>query len=377
LATKTSNNPSKNSDSPMSAMAQLMAKQGQQAKPIKKGEQVEGTITKVTKNEILMDVNGKSEALVLERDKNLLNNLLSSISVGDTVTATILSAESENGQPIVSLRRFMDERNWQNYEKLQKENKAIEVTVTDVTKGGLVVQLPDGMSGFLPQSHMAPGQQQTAGKKISVFLLELNRSDNRLIVTQKETISDDEFRGLTKSFKPGQKIDATLVNITPFGLFLTIPIPDMAEQPRNLDGLIHISEISWEKVDDLAALYTVGQTITAQVIGVDMKAKRLDLSVKRMTEDPFTKIGEKYPVDSKVNGTVSRIDDGNVYIKFADSSTSSEQGTIEGVIRKEKVPMGTTYTEGQAVNVTISEIDTRRHRILLSPVLLEKPIGYR
>jgi small subunit ribosomal protein S1 len=358
----------------MSAMAALMAKHGQQTKSLKRGESVEGKITKLTKNEVLMDINAKSEALVLERDKNLLNNLLSSLKVGDTVSATILSPESDSGQPIVSLRRFLENRTWEQYEKLQKENTSVPVTVTEVTRGGLVIRTQEGMNGFLPQSHMAPGQQPQPGQTLPVFLLELNRGDNRLIVTQKETLSDEDFKALTKRFKPGEKIDATIVNITAFGLFLTLPVSDTAEGARNLDGLIHISEVSWEKVDDLSALFTVGQTVTAQVIGVDMKAKRIDLSLKRLTEDPFAKLSEKYPVDTKLKGTVARIEDGNVYITIP--SLDSGQA-LEGVIRKEKVPMGTTYAEGQAVNVTISEIDTRRHRILLSPVLLEKPIGYR
>lgn len=361
-------------------MAQLLAKHGQQTKALKRGEPVDGTITKLTKQEILLDINAKSEALVLERDKNMLNNLLSSLKVGDTVTATILSPESETGQPIVSLRRFLEERTWREYERLQKENKQIEVTITDITKGGLVVQTPEGLSAFLPQSHMASTSQPQVGKKLPVYLLELNRTDNRLIVTQKETLSDEDFKALTKAIKIGQKIDTTIVNVTPFGLFLTVPL----SEEKHLDGLIHISEVAWEKVDDLGSLYTVGQTVSAQVIGTDIKAKRVDLSLKRLTEDPFTMISEKYPLETKVKGTVTRLEDGNVYVTIEDSSTGSlhsggqaGQGAIEGIIRKEKVPPGTTYEKGQSVNVTISEIDTRRHRILLSPVLLEKPIGYR
>lgn len=353
----------------MSAMAALLAKHGQQSKALKKGESIDGKLTKVSKNEILMDVHGKSEALVLERDKNIFNTMLSSLKVGDTVTATIITPEAETGQPVVSIRRFMEERNWKKYEELQKENAAIEVTVTDVTKGGLVIQTSEGLHGFLPQSHMAPGLQVQPGKTISVYLLELNRPENKLIVTQKETLTDDDFKALTKDFSVGQKIDSNIVSITPFGLFIALPISVENAKVKQLDGLIHISEVSWDKVDDLATLFTVGQEITAQIIGIDVKSKRVDLSIKRLTEDPFAKISEKYPVDAKVKGRVTRIDEGNVYIALDDE--------VEGVIRKEKVPMNTTYEEGQSVNVTIAEIDTRRHRILLAPVLLEKPMGYR
>lgn len=349
-------------------MAQLMAKHAGETKGLKKGETIDGKLTKVTKGEILMDVHGKSEALVIERDKNVLNAMLSVLHVGDTVTATIISAESETGQPIVSVRRFMEERNWKKFEELQKENTAIEVTVTDVTKGGLVIQTIEGLNGFLPQSHMSPGLSAQPGEKISVYLLELNRPDNKLIVTQKETITDEDFKGLTKAFKVGQTLDSNIVSITPFGLFISLPTTG-SDSTKQIDGLIHISEISWDKVEDLPSLFSVGQDVSAQIIGIDVKSKRVDLSIKRLTEDPFTKISEMYPVDSRAKGVISKIEDGNVHVTI--------DGTIEGVIRKEKVPMNTDYEVGQAINVTVSEIDTRRHRILLAPVLLEKPIGYR
>jgi small subunit ribosomal protein S1 len=349
-------------------MAKLMAKHAGKTKALKKGESIEGKLTKVSKQEILMDVHGKSEALVIEREKNILNSMLSSLKVGDTVTATIISPESETGQPIVSIRRFMEERNWKKFGELQKGNKSIEVTVTDVTKGGLVVQTQEGLHGFLPQSHMAPGLSAQPGAKISVYLLELNRPDNKLIVTQKETLTDEDFKTLTKDLKTGQKIDSNVVSITPFGLFISLPTSGN-EKVKQLDGLIHISEVSWDKVDDLQALFTVGQEVSAQIIGIDVKSKRVDLSIKRLTEDPFAKISEMYPVDSRAKGIVTKLEDGNVYVTI--------DGTIEGIIRKEKVPMNTNYEVGQPINVTIAEIDTRRHRILLAPVLLEKPIGYR
>lgn len=372
--TDNTTNKSSSSDAPLSAMAQLLAKHGKQTKSIKKGETIEGKLTKVTKNEILMDIESKSEALVLERDKNILNSMLSFLRVGDTVSATIITPEAETGQPVVSIRRFMEERTWKKFEALQKENTLIEVTVTDVTKGGLVIQTDEGLNGFLPQSHMTPGLQVTPGKKVSVYVLELNRPDNKLIVSQKETLTDEDFKGLTKDFKVGQKIDSKVLNVTPFGIFISLPPSGTEESQKHIDGLIHISEVSWDKVEDLSSLFTPGQEVSAQIIGIDGKSKRVDLSIKRLTEDPFAKIGEKYPPESRVKGTVTRIDEGNVYIEIP--SIVSGQ-VIEGVIRKEKVPMGATYEEGQSVNVTVSEIDTRRHRILLAPVLLEKPIGYR
>ncbi len=161
----------------MSAMAALLAKHGQQTKSIKKGESITGKLTKLTKNEVLMDINAKSEALVLERDKNILNNMLATLKVGDTVTAIIISPESESGQPVVTIRKYMEEGVWKKFEALQKENKKIDVMVNEVTKGGLVIVTDEGLNGFLPQSHMAQGQQPQAGKKIGVYLFSIPFDD--------------------------------------------------------------------------------------------------------------------------------------------------------------------------------------------------------
>lgn len=348
-------------------MAQLLAKQKTHVAPLRRGEAVTGKITKLTKGEILVDVNAKSEAVVLERDKKLLNRMLSSIKLGDEVTVTVLNPESDTGSPLVSLRRFIEENAWQELTALQKKGEQLDITVLEVTKGGYVVGIENGLAGFLPFSHASyrEGQQLAVGTKIQATLLEMTREDNKIIFSQKSTFTDEEFAAVMKRFPRGQKMSSTIANVAPFGIFVLIPINDK----KTIDGLIHISEVAWEKVDDLASLYKSGDTVEAVVIGYDKDAKRIDLSVKQLTADPFEETMKQFPVDKKTSGTVAKVSDGNVYVTLAEG--------IEGVIRKEKVPPTVTYTEGQSVNVTVSDIDKRRHRIELVPVLLEKPIGYR
>lgn len=348
-------------------MAQLLAKQKTHVVPLHRGDAIKGTITKLTKSEILVDVNAKSEAVVLERDKKLLNRMLSSLKEGDEVTVTVLNPESDTGSPLVSLRRFIEENSWQELTELQKKGEQLEVTVLEVTKGGYVVGIENGLAGFLPFSHASyrEGQQLTSGTTTQATILEMTREDNKIIFSQKNTFTDGEFAAVMKQFPRGQKMSSTIANVAPFGIFVLIPI----NEKKTIDGLIHISEIAWEKVDDLASLYKSGDTVEAVVIGYDKEAKRIDLSVKQLTADPFEEIMKQFPVDKKVSGTVSKISGGNVYVSLAEG--------IEGVIRKEKVPPTVTYTEGQAINITVSDIDKRRHRIELAPVLLEKPLGYR
>ena len=184
-------------------------------------------------------------------------------------------------------------------------------------------------------------------------------------------MSDDEFEKAMKQYKTGQKAEVTISNITPFGLFVLLGSSQKGSGQAgqgNYEGFIHISEIAWEKVDDLTELYSQGQKLEAVVIRFDKENRRINLSVKKLTEDPFEELIKDYPVDKKVTGKVKSTEDAGVSI---------ELDGVEGFIKKEKIPPMTTYTEGQEITLTVSEHDKRRHRIILTPVLKEKPIGYR
>lgn len=346
-------------------MAQLLAAHKNKFVTLKKGESVQGKITKLTLSEILVDVGAKTEALVLEREKNTVRMLLSMFKLGDSVEVNVLNPESESGQPVVSLRRYLGNLAWTKLESLQKSKEQVEVTVTDVTKAGYLVNTTFGISGFLPQSHTS--QEVTPGQKLKASVLELNRKDNKIIFSQKATMSDDEFAAAMKQFKPGEKVEVTIVNITPFGLFVSFP--HMKKDSAAIEGFIHISEIAWEKVTDLAGMFSVGQKMEAAILRFDAETKKINLSVKRLTQDPFEELLAQFPVDKKVNGTVLKVEEAGVTLTLADEA--------EGFIRKDKIPPMTTYSVGQAVAATVSEHDKKRHKIILVPVLLEKPIGYR
>jgi small subunit ribosomal protein S1 len=140
-----------------------------------------------------------------------------------------------------------------------------------------------------------------------------------------------------------------------------------------LDGMIHISEVSWEKVDELVSKYHVGQKIDAIVLGSDSDTKRLELSIKRLTSDPFEEIVKEYQVDKKVTGTVTEISDAGLTLTLPAVAGI----TVEGMIRKEKIPPTTHYEVGQHVEATVIQLDARKRRVLLTPVLKEKPLMYR
>ena len=348
---------------PQSAMAQLLAAHKNKVVTIKKGESVKGKLTKLTSNEINVNIGAKTDALVLEREKSIVRMILSMFKVGDTVEVNVLNPESDSGQPVVSLRRYLGNLSWTKLEALQKSKDQIEVRVTDTTKAGYLVATDFGISGFLPQSHTS--QEVTTGQKVKASVLELNRKDNKIIFSQKSALSEEDFAKLVKEFKPGQKVEVTVLNTTPFGLFVSFPTANK----DGVEGFIHISEVAWDKVNDLGSMFTAGQKIEAAITRFDPETRKVNFSIKRLTQDPFEELIAQFPVDKKVTGTVAKVDESGVTVTLADE--------IEGIIRKEKIPPTVTFKEGQSITATVSEHDKKRHRIILVPVLLEKPIGYR
>lgn len=353
------------------SMAELMQKTPPTAvKTVHKGDIVTGTITKLTSSEILVDIGAKTEAVVLEKDRKNLRNMLAVLKVGDTVSVSILNPESDMGYSVVSLRRFIDDMLWKKLENEQKNNTPIGGTIAEITRGGYLVDTSIGLSGFLPNSQITPGiateENDIIGQKITVYVLEVNRQAHKIIFSQKPVVSEEEFIKLTKQFSVRQKVSATITTITSFGMFATV---QLKEEKGSVDGLIHISEISWEKVEDIGSSFMIGQTVEVAIIGIDKEAKRLDLSIRRLIEDPFEELAKKYAVDQKVTGNVLEVGTSGTTIDLASGVT--------GFIRKEKVPPNVSYKVGDSITATVAQFDKKRHRIELIPVLKEKPIGYR
>lgn len=354
-----------------SAMARLLAAHQNKVVTLKKGDTVKGTISRINKHEILVDVGSKTEAMVLEKDKKIFNRILALFKAGDKVEVNVLNPESDSGQPVVSLRRYLSNIAWDKLEELEKSKEQIEVFISDISKAGYIVTTDFGITGFLPQSHIAHTQQDlSTGAQVKVTVLEINRQDNKIIFSQKPAISDEEFKKATKHLKEGGKVSGEVISATPVGIYISIfADKDGKKQPLPVEGFVHISELSWDKVNDPSELFDINQKVEAVVLRSDTEAKRITLSIKRLTQDPFEELIKNYPLDKKVEGIVVRIEENGVILTIDDK--------IEGFIKKDKIPPGTAYTAGQKVPLLVSEHDKRRHRLNVSPVLLEKPLGYR
>ncbi len=348
-------------------MAELLKRVETQVSNLKKGDIIEGKVTKINSHEILVDINAKAEAVVLEKERRIMNSLLALLKVGDSVSVQILNPESDMGYPVVSLRRFLDEIQWKKLDVLKAKKEIIEVVIDEITKGGFIVSSKDGFSGFLPNSHVTIKEdpQSLLGKKLNVVVFELDRENRRVVFSQKHTLSSADFEKEVKSIKAGQKVKTTVLNIAPFGMFVSIPLED----GKTTEGFIHISEVSWENVADLNNLYKSGDEVEAEITGIDKETRRINLSVKRLKSDPFENLSANYPLEKKISGQVSSVIPAGVIVDI--------EAGISGIIKKDKIPPTVSYKVGDLVEAVVSGVDKRARRILLVPVLVAKPIGYR
>ncbi len=365
MAKSTQNNT--NQSGKATSMAELMSR-GSSVTTLKKGETITGRIKKLTPQEILLDIGSKSDALVIEYDKQNLENLLRLLKEGDTVSATVISAESEEGFPVVSLRRTLDDKIFSGFETEFQGNKTTKVKVTDTTRGGYFVESGHGIRGFLPNSQIIPELREVdgslVGKSIDVKIIEFDKSRRRMIFSQKATVYVSDSHEMEKIAPKGATLKGAVSTVTPYGVYVTLE----PQKGAIVEGFIHISEISHDRVENVDTLYSVGDSITAQVKDIDTENRRVNLSIKNLTADTFIGIKEKFPLESKVKGTVTDVKSRGVTVQLENTT---------GFIAANKVPTGTTYAVGDTVDAEVTDYDEKRRLVLISPVLKAKFIGYR
>lgn len=343
-------------------MAELMKKHGDFQKPLQKGDRVKGKVIKLTPEEILLDIGYKSHALVIEYDKQKLEGLLSILNVGDTVTAGVISPESEEGFPVVSLRRMLDEKVYGKLEDLYKDQKSFAITVIDVTRGGYFVTTNDGIKGFLPNSQLSQDSLKQ-NDVIDVQMIEFDKEKKRVIFSQKAIKYQTDVDTLKKLTKANEKVKVIVTTVAPYGIYVEFKIgKDL------LEGFIHISEVSSERVEGLVDKFRVGESIDASVIEVDTSNNRVNLSLKALAAGEFEISKKDYPLEKNVKGKV---------LKVITRGVEIDLGDIKGFIQSTKIPSGTTLEVGSTIEGEVVGYDDRGKKVLLSPVLKTKFIGYR
>lgn len=353
-----------------STMEELLAKTKYELKGLQKGQQIEGTITDITKKTILVDIGAKTEGILVDKEYEAIEDYLKELVPGDKVKVIVVSPENDKGQILLSLSQAAMDYKWSYFEQLLKTGEPVEVRGLESNKGGLIARLM-GVRGFIPASQLSSQflghPEKLQNKLFQVKIIEVNRDKNRLIFSEKavsEAKSIKEKKEVLKKIKKDDVLTGKVSGIMPFGIFI-----QAEKEGVFLDGLVHISEVSWERVENLNSLFKVGQKIKVKVLGVDKNSTKLTLSIKRLKEDPWLKISQKYQPEKKFKGRVTRLAPFGAFVEL-------EEG-IEGLIHISKIPADFEVKVGKKVDVYLENLDLEKRRMSLGLVLKEKPVGYK
>ncbi|MGE5297545.1 MAG: 30S ribosomal protein S1 [Acidobacteriaceae bacterium] len=292
-------------------MSELLAAEDTDIKVPKTGDVLEGKILSVGKNEVVIDIEGYGLGVVRGRELYDESVRLSTLKVGEPVFASVLEPENKDGNIELSFRQAGQERVWQTLSDRLKNKEVIPTRILEANKGGLMVEV-NGVIGFLPVSQLSsehyPRVEEGDKNKIlevlkgyvgqvfSVKIITADPQDEKLIVSEK-AVNEEELRTKISHLAIGQVVDGEVSGIVDFGIFLKFG--------DGLEGLVHISELAWNRIDHPKDLFRVGQKVKAQIISVDRD--RISLSVKRLLEDPWLESIKKYKVGQIVKGKVSKI----------------------------------------------------------------------
>lgn len=360
----------------MSVMDKLMEGAAGFPGALKRGQKVEGTITAISKKMVLIDIGAKTEGVVSGEDLAEAYDVLKEVKEGEKVSAYVKFPENDQGQIILTLKQAADENRWYKYKKIMEEEKEVDVVGLEVNKGGMVVKIGE-IRGFVPTSQFGEkflgNMDALLNKTFKVRVIEVDKDQNRLIFSEK-MVSD--FEALAKKgealemVEMSDKFEGTVSGIMPFGVFVTVNVPMKGkDEVAKVEGLIHISEISWEKVEDPNVMFKVGQEVHVQVIGIDKGAGKLNLSIKQMSGDPWSKIESVYAIGTKHSGKVVRIAPYGTFVNF-------DKG-VDGLIHVSKKPADKEFKIGEAVEVFVENLDVKARRMSLGVVLTEVPVAYK
>lgn len=363
------------SAAPTLTMEELLSQSGQTIQVPKTGNIVSGKIIDITKKMVLIDVGGKTEGMVVDREFQQAKEFIETLKPGETVDVYVLDGENENGQILLSLKKAAMNKKWDEFTAMMERGDVLTVKAFDVNRGGMVVLL-DGVRGFIPSSQfgraVAGRLPALKGKDIQAKLLEVDKEKNRLIFSERLVSEAEELansQAALKHIEEGAVVDGTITGIKPFGMFMAVEVEVEPGKKGLLEGLVHISEVSWEKVEDLNALYKKGQAIKAKVLVVDEQQGKLTLSIKQLQEDPWNKVADEFPVGATITGEVSRVVPFGVFITIAPG--------VDGLIHNSKMSSSEVYRPGDRVTVSVDSVDVEQHRVSLSPAAKELPVTYK
>jgi len=363
------------------SMDELLALDGVSLNVPKHGDVVEGIVTGVTKKMVLVDIAGKTEGLIVDKEYEAAQDFIATLHTGDKVSVYVVSAENDRGQILLSFKRAMMNQKWDQFEQAMKTEEVVIVRGMEMNKGGMIAGV-DGVRGFIPTSQFG---KQYIGKleslidtPIKVRVIEVDKEKNRLIFSERH-VSEAQViaqKGeVLTSIVEGEVYNGTVSGVMPFGVFVTVEVPIAGAKPEdkkglgNIEGLVHISEISWEKVENPNQLYKVGDKVKVKVLSVDKETGKMNLSIKRLGDDPWVTIADRYQDGMTISGKVSRIAPFGVFVNL-------EPG-VDGLIHISKIPAGKEPKVGEKLDVTVEKVEPEARRMRLGLMLTEVPVDYK
>jgi small subunit ribosomal protein S1 len=326
------------------------------------GDIVEGTIVKVDRDEVLLDIGYKTEGVIPSRELSIKHDVDPNevVSVGDEVEALVLQKEDKEGRLILSKKRAQYERAWGTIEEKKEKDEVVEGTVIEVVKGGLIIDI--GLRGFLPASLVEMRRvrdlQPYVGKTLEAKIIELDKNRNNVVLSRRawleQTQSEVRSEFLNKLAK-GQVRTGVVSSIVNFGAFVDL---------GGVDGLVHVSELSWKHIDHPSEVVEVGQEVTVEVLDIDLDRERVSLSLKATQEDPWRQFARTHQIGQVVPGKVTKLVPFGAFVRVQDG--------IEGLVhiselaeRHVEIPEQVVQV-GDELLVKVIDIDLERRRISLS-----------
>jgi small subunit ribosomal protein S1 len=304
-----------------------------QVKTFNRGDIVEGDVVDVREGMVIVDIGYKSEGIVAGRELKSETLDWRTLKPGDKILVYVVKPEDDEGQLILSIRRTQQASTWLTLEKAKQNNDVVDTVVVEANNGGLIVEIGKDIRGFIPTSQLdasrvyLDGVRQVGkdisskvqkrlnslvGDKIQTRIIELDREKNRIILSEKMVTQSRDLEQREKTLnkvKEGDVLEGTVSGITPFGVFVNA---------EGLEGLVHLSELSWDKVEDIGSLYGVGSKVNVMVIGVSDGGKRVAYSIKRLLKDPWAEAIAKYKIGDTVKGKVQKVVPYGAFVRIAE-----------------------------------------------------------
>jgi small subunit ribosomal protein S1 len=326
------------------------------------GDIVNGTVVKVDKDEVLLDIGFKSEGVIPSRELSIRNDVDPNeiVSLGDEVEALVLQKEDKEGRLILSKKRAQYERAWGDIEKIRDNDGVVSGPVIEVVKGGLIMDI--GLRGFLPASLVELRRVRDlipyVGKTLEAKIIELDKNRNNVVLSRRAWLEEthkEQREAFLENLKPGEVRSGVVSSVVNFGAFVDL---------GGMDGLIHVSELSWKHVDHPSSVVSVGDEVTVKVIDVDLDKERISLSLKATQSDPWQDFATNHKVGELVYGRVTKLVPFGSFIQVGEG--------IEGLVHISEMAAHhvdlpeQVVVAGEELWVKIIEIDLQRRRISLS-----------